>query len=110
MTATMSLKALESLERNSVAVASCSNGNRRHVTEDRSLWHCKTLYWHRPTQRFYFREFGGCRMNVNNQPVWISESDALEWIVSEANDPVTDYRYTREQAEAMIVGATGADQ
>ena len=110
MTATMSFKALKSLETKSVPIASRSNGNKRHVTEDRSLWHCKTLYWHRPTQRFYFREFGGCRMAVNNQPVWISEADALEWIASEANDPVTDFGYTREQAQAMIAEATGADQ
>ena len=110
MTATMSLKALDSLENRSVPIASRSNGNMRHVAEDRSLWHCKTLYWHRPTRRFYFREFGGCRMAVNNQPVWTSEADALEWIASEANDPVTDFGYTREQAQAMIAGATGADR
>ena len=39
-----------------------------------------------------------------DQPRWMDRESAIDWIATNAEDPVTGYGYAREQAERILYG------
>lgn len=82
----------------SVVIASRSNGS------DGLTRHATTLYRH-PDGRWYLSETGGQLMSRHYDPQYCTDrAEAVEWVASNARDPITGYGYTREQAELMVDG------
>ncbi len=82
-------------------VATKSNHNTEHSN---GLYaYSKTLY-RQQNGRLFFKATGGAAMAVDASRRYIDKDAAVDWIASEATDPITGYGYTREQANLMVDG------
>ena len=82
----------------SIAATPISNGDADSV-----YMHYTSLYRHK-SGKWYTIESGGGAVRVDRQPHWMDRAEAVNWIATEARDPVTGYGYSREQAEIMVDG------
>lgn len=89
----------ESLENNSQALTSWSNGN----SASDIYWHSTTLYRHR-SGKLFTDEHGGDAVYVNRSPKWLTEEEAIDLVYENATDTITGYHYSRSQAALIVSG------
>lgn len=65
---------------------------------------CRKLYRRTDDGRLYFCEFGGAAISVDTTHHYVDRAEAVDWVATEASDPITGYGYTRAQAEIMVDG------
>ena len=97
---TTSEKRARTLENNSTYLAGYGNQNQEPGT---IFTHNTHIMQHR-NGRCYTIETGGPAMAVDHTPRWLSREATIELIATRAEDPVTGYGYTTDQAEAMLAG------
>jgi hypothetical protein len=83
-------------------IASSGNSNQ----ELDSLYKRNTYLKRMPDGGFYLHHTGGAAMHVP-RPTPMDRNEAIQWIVDNARDPVTDYGYTEAEAIAMLNTSDG---
>lgn len=85
----------------STTIASKSNHNTEHAN---SLYAFKKSLCRTGDGRRFFSERGGAAMAVDLRREYVDRREAVEFVATEATDPITGWGYTREQAEQMVDG------
>lgn len=89
-----------SLTKNATVIASTNIAGGEFVTNIGAHW--LTLYRSKNGRYFIAQEYGPGANNYGEE--YLTDEQAVNWISTVAEDPVTGYGYTPEQAEKMIEG------
>ena len=100
--AVVSMQSIESantITRRSIQIASTNIRGGQSVSDLGANW--TDLYRDPESGRYFLRDgaaFGLCADNLK----WLSRAEAIDWIASEAQDAITGYGYSVEEAVVMV--------
>lgn len=66
-------------------------------------WHHIDIYRH-AGGKYFSLETGGPAMRKDRNPRWLTRDEVIAEIATHVADPVTGYRYSREQANIIVDG------